>query len=309
MNAHFIYEDAPYRAAHASTLVEVCDAVLGAWFAGPREGAPETSIWMGRFAEGRWAGHRNLLTGAAAEPEACWNPVFHRSDDTLLLFYRTGRHPQVWHSKVMVSKDAGETWGAAKPLPAPYLGPIKNKALEIEPGILLCPSSTEHDGWRAHVERFSVADLQCLDWAPMADRVGFNAIQPTLLHWPDGRLQALCRTMARVIAESWSDDKGKTWSTLEQSELENPNSGFDALVLEDGRAVLVTNPSAQARSPLQILISDDGTHWRSGPVLEHGVGEFSYPAVIQAADGSIHVSYTHDRIDIRHVVLDPDELE
>ncbi len=309
MNFHFIYEDAPYRAAHASTLVGVSDCLLGAWFAGPREGAPETSIWMGRFKDGSWQAHRDLLTGERSEPQACWNPVFHQSGSKTLLFYRTGRHPVYWISKLMVSEDEGETWGPAEVIPEPFLGPIKNKALEIEPGLLLCPSSTEHAGWRSHIERFSVAEGRALHSVPLVDRQGFEAIQPTLLRWPEGQLQALCRTQVGVVAESWSHDQGRTWSQLERSDLENPNSGFDGIVLQDGRAALAINPSAQARSPLQILISDDGNSWRPGPILEDGVGEFSYPAIIQASDGTIHVSYTHDRTDIRHVVLDPAELE
>lgn len=308
MKHHFIHEDAPYRAAHASTLVEVSDGLLGAWFAGPRESAPETSIWMARFEDGRWGEHRDLLTGAANEPEACWNPVLHRTGDTTLLFYRTGRHPQVWHSKVMVSKDEGRSWGPAQSLPEPFLGPIKNKALEIEPGVLLCPSSSEHDGWKAHVEFFAVSGLTCLESAAVADQDDYGAIQPTLLRWSEDRIQALCRSQARVVAESWSEDRGRSWSPLQHRGLENPNSGFDAVMLQDGRAALILNPTAQARSPIQILVSEDGKLWSAGPVLEDGVGEYSYPAIIQTADGTIHASYTYDRVDIRHVVLDPSEL-
>ncbi len=309
MEFRFILEDAPHSFAHASTIVETSNGLLAAWFGGDFEGSPETSIWLARFDRGTWCDHRALAKAEESESAACWNPVLHRSPGCTLLFYRIGPHPRDWQTELMLSPDEGKSWQPAGTLPEPYFGPIKNKPLEIEPDILLCPSSTENPVWNAHIERYAMKGRRWLQRIPLRDTIGLWAIQPTLLRWSEDRIQALCRTRKGVVAESWSHDKGETWSELEVSELENPNSGFDGVVLRDGRAALVANPSAQDRTPLQIVLSDDGGNWRAGPVLEDGPGEFSYPAIIQAASGAIQVTYTYDRRCIRHVELDPSELE
>jgi predicted neuraminidase len=43
-------------------------------------------------------------------------------------------------------------------------------------------------------------------------------------------------------------------------------------------------------------------------VLEDGIGEYSYPAVIQGRDGVLHLTYTWHRRRIRYVRLRPEEI-
>jgi predicted neuraminidase len=105
-----------------------------------------------------------------------------------------------------------------------------------------------------------------------------------------------------------SADRGVTWSELKATTLENPNSGIDAVGLADGRIVLVYNPSNSKRTPLSVAVSDDGSNWRRFLDLETEPGEYSYPAVIQAADGSLHVTYTWKRQRIRHVEIPLSEI-
>ena len=69
------------------------------------------------------------------------------------------------------------------------------------------------------------------------------------------------------------------------------------------------NHTTQGRSPLNVALSRHGKTWKPALVLENAAGEYSYPAVIQSADGLIHVTYTWKRQRIKHVVIDPSKLQ
>ena len=80
------------------------------------------------------------------------------------------------------------------------------------------------------------------------------------------------------------------------------------MTLASGQALLVYNHSHSARTPLNIAVSDDGLRWSALAVLEDEPGEFSYPALIQGRDGTVHVTYTWNRRRIRYVALVPSEF-
>ena len=90
--------------------------------------------------------------------------------------------------------------------------------------------------------------------------------------------------------------------------LPNPNAGTDAVTLQDGRQLLVFNNTKTGRSPLNLAVSADGRQWRDLLVLEIENGEYSYPAIIQTSDGTVHITYTYLRQTIKHVVVDLNQL-
>ena len=62
------------------------------------------------------------------------------------------------------------------------------------------------------------------------------------------------------------------------------------------------------RSPLNVAVSQDGKSWEAALVLEDESGEYSYPSVIQAKDGKVHIVYTWKRDKVKHVVVDPEKF-
>lgn len=311
MRSEFLFDRAPFASAHASTIAETPAGLIAAWFGGPREGHAEVGIWLAREEGGRWSEPLEAATGVdhRGRRQPCWNPVLCQPKaGPLLLFYKVGPSPRRWWGMLRRSADHGRTWAAPERLPKGILGPIRNKPVELEGGGLLCPSSTEHRGWRCHLEWTPDLGTTWQRLATIAAPWRFDAIQPSLLAYPDSRLQLLCRTRHGVIAEAWSGDRGHSWSAMQATDLPNPDSGIDGTALQDGRALLVYNASQRARTPLNLAVSHNGRDWSPSQILEDRPGEYSYPAVIQGSDGCLHITYTWNRRQIRYVELAPNAL-
>lgn len=304
----FIYETAPFPECHASTLAESNGGIVAAWFGGTREKHNDVGIWLSRRAGEVWTAPVEVANGveSADKRYPCWNPVlFQPKQGPLLLFYKVGPSPSTWWGMLITSDDGGKTWSKPRRLPDGILGPIKNKPVELADGTLLCPTSTEHAGWRVHFERTKDLGKTWEATPPVNDGKEFGAIQPSILVHGDGRLQAIGRTQQRKIFTISSSDQGRTWGEMTALDLPNPNSGIDAVTLGDGRHLLVYNHTERGRTPLNVAVSKDGKTWDAALVLENEPGEYSYPAVIQADDGLVHISYTWKRKRIRYTVVDP----
>jgi predicted neuraminidase len=184
--------------------------------------------------------------------------------------------------------------------------------VQLADGTLLCPTSDETDEkpskWRVYFERTTDLGKTWTKTPFFNDGLEVGAIQPSVLFLGGEKLLALGRTRQGKVFSIASPDNGRTWGKMSLTSVPNPNSGTDAVTLADGRHLLIYNHSETGRSPLNIAVSRDGKTWTPAVTLETEPGEFSYPAIIQAADGTVHVTYTWKRKKIAHAVIDPATL-
>ncbi|MCM4162222.1 MULTISPECIES: exo-alpha-sialidase [unclassified Arenibacter] len=323
-------DNKPTPECHASTIVETPTGLVCAFFAGTHERNPDVGIRVSRMVNGKWTWPEEVANGVQNDTlrYPLWNPVlFQPKEGPLLLFYKEGPDPRTWWGMLMTSSDDGKTWSKPEKMGMDekighLLGPVKNKPIQLEDGTIISPTSTEimlDDGdvdWMVH---FEISKDKGKTWevvGPINDGKEFDAIQPSILTYPNGKMQVLCRTRQNVISQSWSDDQGQTWSKMTATELPNPNSGTDAVTLADNRQLLIYNHTTKegeepkGRNMLNLAISDNGTDWKPVMTLENVPAEsgYSYPAIIQTSDGLVHITYTYVRQSVKHVVIDPKQL-
>jgi predicted neuraminidase len=306
----FIFEKAPFASCHASTVVENRPGrLLAAWFGGEKEGARDVKIWGARFDGTTWSKPEVL----AEEPGyPCWNPVlFLTRSDTLFFWYKAGPSPDTWSAFLRRSADGGQTWSPVEQYPAGLLGPIRAKPIQRADGTILAGSSVEsHRAWTCWVERSSDDGKTWTRHGPIqVPGHPHGIIQPSLLDL-GAQVVVLCRSRGLgAIVRAASADGGLTWEPAQTTDQPNPNSGLDALRTAAGDWYLISNPVKQFRFPLHLARSrDEGQTWQTVAKLEEQAGEYSYPALIQSADGKLHVTYTWNRKHIKYLNFDPKAL-
>ncbi len=149
-------------------------------------------------------------------------------------------------------------------------------------------------------------------WKPSLPIIGRGLNQPSLIVRNDGSVDAYMRDdgdePGRILI-SHSNDEGYSWTYGQKSDIPNPGASLEVIKLKSGNWLMVNNDVDDGRYSLAVTISDDeGKSWKWKRNLENTKGaSFSYPSVIQAKSGNIHITYSSFTIEgqkaIKHVTF------
>ncbi|MFX0103691.1 MAG: exo-alpha-sialidase [Candidatus Hodarchaeota archaeon] len=247
------------------------------------------------------------------------NPVIFKDPDKdrLWLFWETMRgagDKSGWTMcvlKVKHSDDWGKTWTKVRTFRKNIGWGTRNKPIKMSNGEILLPVSCFGTSFYLFPpEEFSKGSQECRMVEPTKFITGRWG-QPSVIENANKELIVFMRTSEssprceNLIAISKSRDYGLNWSKVSptKDKIPNPDSGLDAVTLKNGHVVLVCNPLKSGRQKLTVFLSeDDGETFpfqRDLEIIEQDKN-YHYPAVIQASDGLIHVTYTYRRLNIKH---------
>lgn len=302
--------------AHAATLAQLPDGrIAAAWFAGAREGAEDVAVWFSVRGREGWsppqaiASRETTAGGTFARVRKIGNPVLYAEGSWLHLWYVTvavggWAGSSIHHSR---STDGGRSWSPPTRLATSPLANIstlvRTPPLPLADGGLGLP--VYHEFLAKHGEWLRLAATgEILDKVRMPHPV--RTLQPAVVALDSARALAVLRDAGPGpgrVRTATTANAGQLWQAGDDLDIPNPNSSVAMIRLASGRLLLAAN-DANGREVLRLWLSaDEGRTWQRRRVVESapdGGAEFSYPALLQARDGRIHLAYTWRRQGIRH---------
>lgn len=316
-SSELIFDHLPgVPAHHCSTITEAPNGdLLCLWYGGSYESADDQKLILSRRRPGErvWSEAEVLVENHRTPPgnavifvdgRGRLQIVWGRMDSTRPI--RRGGGWGKCRLFVRTSTDSGQSWSEDRPLQTNndptaadgVFGVPRNPPAKLADGTMIL--SMEGHGGGVFLLSSSGGET----W--VRGGTAAKGSQPAVIQRRDGSLLTLMRSYPRITS-AMSADGGKTWSPTTETALRNPGSGISMVQLANGHLVLVFNDSTTDRTPLSLVRStDEGRTWGQPMHLESNPGEYSYPCVIQTADGRIHVTYTFRRYTIKHVELNED---
>jgi predicted neuraminidase len=238
------------------------------------------------------------------------NPVLHASGNHLELWYVTVSVGG-WSGAAIshkISDDGGSTWsGAVRLTTSPLFNMgtlVRTSPVAMRDGGLGLPAYHEmfgqHGEWLRIGPRGRVLAKV---------RIPGSSLQPAVAAIDARDALVLARSAEKaggVVMADTTSDGGTTWQVGAPLPIANDNTSLNLLRLQSGRLLLAANAiRGRDRSVLQLFLSDDkGASWKASRVIEDDPdinAEYSYPALLQTADGRIHLTYSFQARVIAHV--------
>ena len=322
----FIDPTLSWPTLHTPTLGELSDGrLLAVWKTGGagERGTGDVTLRAATFVPGaeRWSPPRLVTSGRRTQRElgrvvrTLANPVLlpEPGGRMRLLYVTAWRKWSTSALAVKTSTDGGVTWSRAERM---VTSPVANVATLVKTapvrfadGSVAVPAYHELWGLFPQVFRLS-AEGEVLDKVRIPG--GKKALQPSIVPLDGQHAIALMRNGAKGhILAARTRDAGQHWDPVVPIDLPNPNAPVMGLRLADGALLLVFNNHASSRDVLSLALSrDGGARWQVFHAFEEGertwdgaLANFSYPYLLRAADGVIHVIYVWRLRQIKHVAF------
>ena len=322
---HKVSVPSPVPSVHAATAIEMGDGTLQAfWFGGAREGAKDVSIWGSVYDGEKWstpsiAVSRDAIAyGTGRYIRKLGNPVAVLVGEEVHIYVvsvSVGGWSGSALNRVVLDRDWNRVGRTQRLVGNPLLNLgtlIRAAPYRLEGGDLVFPAYHEM------MEKFPQL-LRVSSDGRVVDRVAVpvdeDLFQPWALVFGAGEVELFLRRGVDAVPEvhvAHSLDGGETWSDAEEADLPNPNAGISAVRMDDGSILLAANPDEGGRGNLTLFRSQKPTGpWK--PVYEVDTEvreedekqmaqiEYSYPWLMKTSDGMIHLFYTWNRTQIRHL--------
>ncbi len=318
LRSQFIFQEVPGVAVHhCSTVAEAPNGdILALWYGGSYESAEDQALYMARLEQDSvaWNPPERVLVNHGQPPGNA--VIFQGPDGRMYIIW--GRMEGSWPKRrgsgwsdcrllVRTCEDNGHSWGEDTEIAGSFGWLPRNTPVTLADGTFALPISGTVEG-EGSGSFLLVLNEETGEWS----RRGFigGASQPTVVVRDNGDLVCFMRSSPRTM-KSISTDHGHTWTPIEATALRNPGSGLDTVKLDSGRVLQVyTDTETGSRYPMVIVQSqDDAESWDNLITLATDYGEFSYPTIIQASDGMIHLLYTYRRYSMMHTMFNEDWLE
>jgi len=294
---------------HGSSIVELKNGgLLATWFSSEVETGSDARIfgadWSAR--EKSWSQPRTIVP--ADYSKSLGNTALFRDDDGIVWLFFAAVRIGGWSGSMVdyiQSRDEGKNWSEGKTL-VYHLGNLpRNLPIRVGDHAMLVPLFVDFwyeanmvGSYTALIKYRQGAILE-KTYARLDDH---DSIQPAVVKLPGGRILMLTRDKTdRFIRRSYSTDGGRSWAPATMTSLPNPGAAISALYVEElGAVLLAYNHSRTGRNPLSLAVSlDGGLTFSKIADLEYKPGDdqasFSYPTLLRARDGLIHIVWSHDK--------------
>jgi predicted neuraminidase len=322
-----------YANSHAANLlVRKNGDVLCFWFSGTKEGDSNVAIVVSRLPKGASTWESAILVDRE-QGKSYQNPVPYEDTNGRIWLWHTSQTAGKGQADSQVLKvfsdDGGKTWSKQEVLFQKAGSYLRQPTVIGEKGELLLPiyySTSEGitKGAETNYSAVEVSKDYGKTWKECVVPKSDGIVQMNIIKLKQKSYIAFYRSrFADHIYRSTSTD-GCAWTAPEATVLPNNNASIQAFLLKSGQVLMTfdnTHGKSQEhktqtgpRAPLSIALSPDaGLTWNAVRDLEspdpagaklEGREEYSYPSVLQMADGKILTAYTFRRLSIKAVRLD-----